>query len=80
LGSLVIIVADLDYMTTRTNPNITDAVTALTLAVAGIVGSLLGPWLVDEGYNDFYKCVNEYNLTITCGNGTGALIRKDAKF
>lgn len=85
-ASFALLLIDLRYVQvySETHMNVEPDTTALTTAVfmlgVGTVGIFVGPWLLNEGYNDFYKSLNEYNLTITCGDEAKAVIKKDIKF
>jgi hypothetical protein len=55
-------------------------VIAMSVSLVSLVAVFAAPWIMDEGFNDFYKSVNEYNLTITCGKDAGAAVKKNIKF
>jgi hypothetical protein len=43
-------------------------------------GTVLGSCLQIDGYNDLFKSINEYNISISGTNGAGAVIGKNIKF
>ena len=57
-------------------PTFKDAV-LLTVFVAGVFG---GAILQNDGVNDLFKSINEYNLSISCPEKGGAVINTDIKF
>ena len=93
-SSLALLIGDLWYINNQMNlhrsitlPDTVNyhldtstAVISASVCVLAVAGIFYGFWLEDESCNDFCKSINEYNLTISGGNGGGAVIRKNIKF
>ena len=53
-----------------------------TIALLSVMlgGIIAGDYLMIDGINDLFKSINEYNITITGGTGTGVMLGRDIKF
>jgi|ERR1035437_66243 hypothetical protein len=68
------------YQVQNDKPGIPFNFKDITLMTVFIAGALIGPFMQIDGLNDLCKSINEYNLSISCVKGTGAIIGKDTKF
>jgi hypothetical protein len=78
-SAAALMIADYYYVLNRHWDSSTPVI-AMSVSLVSLVAVFAAPWIMDEGFNDFYKSVNEYNLTITCGKDGGAVIKKNIKF